>query len=90
VATEDFYKRYWLPKTLKEDLYYLSQLKTGIPVNKENIDSIIEELGILANKIPSDGSIDDEVKEFWLVRLNHLVSTLQQKRNDDYLDAFLG
>ena len=70
VATENFYNKYWLPKAVGEELYYLSQLGTGVPVNRENVEDIIEELNILADKVMSDENVGDEKKELWLDRLN--------------------
>lgn len=90
VATESFFKTFWLDKSVKEGFELIPEFQTGFDVTTENVNEVIKELELFAVKIPAYIDVQDDVKQFWIERLNALLNALKARRSMIDLEAFIG
>ena len=88
VATQDVFKRYWLPGSEALGLKWVPLFETGIPLGKDDIPDVLQELRALHSwtrvQAPETGAMIGARLERLITELSALVESLEQ------VEVFIG
>jgi len=88
VATQDVFKRYWLPASEALGLQWVPLFETGIPLAKEDVPDVLQELraldGWIRQSAPETAAVIGARLERLITELTGLAENLEQ------VEVFIG
>ena len=89
VATEDVFRRHWLPLAKAHGLVRIPLFATGFPVTRADIPAVLEEVGQMIGIIAAEVS-DSSVRHGMLERAARLRALLEASNIADIEEIFIG
>ncbi|WP_054532632.1 hypothetical protein [Herpetosiphon geysericola] len=86
IATEAIFSSYWLPIIEEHNLQFLRLFQTGLPVEKEDIPYILDEIKIFRNNLSKTGQQSSIINE----RLDAINEQLQLLVDQDFDSIYIG
>lgn len=92
VSTEQIFEEYWQPACSKLGLKWIPLFQTGLPLEVEDISSVIQELKQLKQFFlnPSQFNIPESIKEYVTMRIQNLINELDKIQEKPFVEAYIG
>ncbi|GAB1543817.1 hypothetical protein NUACC21_64930 [Scytonema sp. NUACC21] len=92
VSTEEIFEEYWQPACSKLGLKWIPLFQTGLPLEVEDISSVIQELKQLKQFFlnPSEFNIPENIKEYVIMRIQNLINELHKIQETPFVEAYIG
>ncbi|MFB2769544.1 hypothetical protein ACE1AT_09670 [Pelatocladus sp. BLCC-F211] len=101
VSTEEIFREYWQPASSKLNLQWVPLFQTGIPLEKDDVPYVIEELEKLKQfflemsqadtlKDESDEREWSEVREYITLRIQNLITELYKLEQEAFVEMYVG
>lgn len=87
IATQDVFRRYWLPASQALSLVWVPLFETGLPLPSEDCPDVLAELRRLKAWIEAH---QPEAAEIILARVEHLISELELRCADPRVRLYIG
>jgi hypothetical protein len=88
IATEAAFHKYWQPGCAALHLQWVPLFQTGLPLQQEDIASVIDELERLKHWLSCQ--MEAAVPQAVILRLEQLIQALQKAQRDPQIDAYIG
>ena len=88
IATEDAFRKYWQPGCAALHLRWVPLFQTGLPLQQEDISSVIEELVLLKQWLSCRMKTD--VPQAVVLRIDHLIQALHKVQGDTQVAVYVG
>ncbi|WP_148041815.1 hypothetical protein [Hanamia caeni] len=92
IATEDFFKTYWLPLAKSLELSWVQMFETGVIIISESLPIVLNELKLMTEFVSGKPSpnIPKWALDHMIDRMNLLVSELNSTKNSNNLSIYIG